>query len=121
MKGDDIAERLLDFAVRIIRLITALPKSVVGKHVGGQLVRAGTSAGANYEEARGGQSRPDFIHKLAIAWRETREACYWLRLIQRAQLISPARLDRLLSEGEQLAAILGKSLATARKKPVVNT
>lgn len=119
MKGDDNSKRLLDFAVRVIRLVMALPKSVVGRHVSGQLVRAGTSAGANYEEARGGQSRPDFIHKLAIAWRETRESCYWLRLIQRAQLIKPTRLDRLLNEG--VAAILGKSLATASKKPIDNS
>ncbi len=66
MKGDDIAERLLDFAVRVIRLVEALPKSAVGRHVGGQLVKAGTSGGANYEEARGGESKADFIHKWAF-------------------------------------------------------
>lgn len=69
VKGDDISMRLLDFAVRIIRLVAELPKNVVGKHVAGQLIRSGTSAGANYEEARGGQSRADFIHKLALSWR----------------------------------------------------
>jgi len=87
MKGDDIADRLLDFAVRVIKLIQALPKSVVGRHVGGQLVRSGTSSGSNYEEARGAESRADFIHKLAVSWKETRESWFWLRVIHRAELV----------------------------------
>ena len=60
MKGDDIAERLLEFSARIIKLATALPKSTVGVHICGQIIRSGTSAGANYEEARGAESKSDF-------------------------------------------------------------
>ena len=82
MKGDDIAERLLDFSVRVLRLVAVLPKNLPGKHIAHQLLRSATSMGANYEEARGGQSFPDFVHKLSISWKESRETCYWLKLIQ---------------------------------------
>ena len=115
MKGDDLADRLLDFAFRIIRLVAVLPKTPVGKHVGGQLLRSGTSPGANYEEARGAESRADFIHKLAMSWKETREARYWLRLIHRAELIKPTLVEKILGEASELAAILSKSLETARR------
>jgi four helix bundle protein len=116
MKGDDISERLLNYAVRILKLTVALPRNVAGKHVGGQLVRCGTSPGANYEEARGGESRADFIHKVGVAWKEVRESCYWLRLVHRAQLLKPARLEPLIREGAELSAILGKSHITAKKR-----
>jgi four helix bundle protein len=114
MKGDDLSERLLDFAVRILRLTDALPKTPVGRHVSGQVVRSGTSAGAHYEEARGAESKADFIHKLGICWKETRESWYWIRLIHRAQLLKPRLVEQLLQEADELSAILGKSLATAR-------
>lgn len=117
MKGDDIAERLIDFAVRVIRLVLALPKNPVGRHIAGQLTRCGTSAGANYEEARGGESRADFIHKLGVAWKEIRESCFWLKVIERVQLVQPARLGGLLQEGNELCAILARSLMTLKKKP----
>src|SRR6516162_3365846 len=106
MKGDGIAERLIDFAVRVIKLIKVLPRSVVGSHVARQLIRATTSAGANYEEARGAESRADFIHKLGVAWKEARESLYWLRLTHRAELVTPSLLDGLLQETVELGAIL---------------
>jgi four helix bundle protein len=115
MKGDDISDRLLDYGVRIIGVAHALPKTATGKHVSGQMLRAGTSAGANYEEARGAESRADFIHKLAVAWKELRESRYWLRLIHRAALLEPRRIELLAREADELCAILAKSLATARK------
>ena len=114
MKGHDLSDRLLNFAVRVIRLVAALPKSQAGKHVGGQLLRSGTSAGANYEEARGAGSRSDFIHKLSVSWKETRETWYWLKVIHKAELVKPGLVDGLIEEAKQLSAILGKSLATAR-------
>jgi four helix bundle protein len=115
MKGDDIAERFLDFAVRVLRLATALPKTLAGKHVAGQLIRCGTSAGANYEEARGAESRSDFVHKLGMSWKETRESWFWLRLIHRAQLVKPALVECLVQEARELSSILSRSLATARQ------
>jgi four helix bundle protein len=115
MKGDDISERLLDFAVRCIKMTEALPKSVVGKHVAGQLVRSGTAAGANYEEGRGAESRADFVHKLGVAWKECRESWFWLRLIHRAAIVQRDRVEPLLKEADELCAILSKSIATARR------
>ena len=115
MKGDDIAERLLDFAVRVIKVVNALPKTVAGRHVGGQLVRCGTSAGSNYEEARGAESRADFIHKLGVSWKETRESWFWLRVIHRAQLLKPLLVEPLTQEAAELSAILAKSILTAKK------
>ena len=116
MKGDDIADRFLDFGVRVLRLATALPKTLAGKHVGGQLIRCGTSAGANYEEARGAESRSDFVHKLGVSWKETRELWFWLRLIQRSQLVTPALVAGLVGEANELSAILSRSLTTARRR-----
>jgi four helix bundle protein len=115
MKGDDISDRLLDLAVRIMRLVQALPKTIGGKHVTTQLLRSGTSAGANYEEARGAESRSDFIHKLGVAWKETRESLYWLKLIHRSQIIKPKLVENLLRETEALSKILARSINTARR------
>jgi len=117
VKGDDIADRLLDFGVRVIRLADALPKRLAGKHVGAQLLRCGTSAGANYEEGRGAESRADFVHKLGIARKEAREASYWLRLVQRAKLVKPDRVSELVQEAHELCAILNASVKTAAARP----
>jgi four helix bundle protein len=117
VKGDDLSERLLDFGVRAMKLVQALPKTFCGKHVASQLLRSATSAGANYEEARGGESKQDFVHKLAVAWKEIRESWYWLRLIHRSELIKPTRMTKLLSESDELSRILSRSLQTARQKP----
>src|ERR1700687_4964473 len=114
MKGDDISERLLNFAVRVLRLIGALPKRTVGRHIANQLLRSSSSAGSNCEEARGAESLANFIHKLGVSWKETRESWYWLRLIHRAELIKPRRVEPLLQEADELCAILAKSLATSR-------
>jgi four helix bundle protein len=116
MKGDDISERLLDFAVRVLRLIGALPKRPVGRHIANHLLRSSSSAGSNYEEARGAESLADFIHKLGVSWKETRESWCWLRLVYRAELIKPRRVEPLLQEADELCAILAKSLATSRKR-----
>ena len=69
----DLEERLINFAVRIIRAAESLPKIVVGKHIGGQIIRSGTSPAANYGEAQGAESRSDFIHKIKICLKELRE------------------------------------------------
>lgn len=110
-KIDNLSERLLDFAVRIIKLVNALPKTVIGKHIGG----SGTSPGANYEEACGAESRSDFTHKLSIVLKELKESRFWLRVIHRAKLIAPKRIEPLIQECEELCAIIAKSILTTKR------
>src|SRR5512147_1499838 len=114
-KGAQLSERLLDFAATLIKITDALPNTVAGRHVGGQLVRAGTSAGSNYEEACGAESRSDFAHKMSIVLKELKESRYWLRLIQRTQMLTAKYTDSALGECEQLCAIAAKSILTAKR------
>ena len=116
MKGDDIAERLLDFAAAVLRLCRELPADPAGKHVSRQLMRSATGGGSNYEEARGAESRADFPHKVSVAAKEMRESLYWLRLVRKAELAPHRRLDKLLDEANQLVAILTSSVKTAKKR-----
>ncbi|MCK4358117.1 MAG: four helix bundle protein [Candidatus Cloacimonetes bacterium] len=114
--GGNIADRLLEFAVRVIKLVNALPKTAVGKHVGAQLLSSGTSPGANYEEARGAESRADFIHKLGIVLKELKESRFWLRLVHRTEILNPQRVEPMIDECEELIAIIAKSIVTAKSK-----
>jgi four helix bundle protein len=113
--GNDLTERLLDFAVELIKLIKTLPKSGMGNFVGGQLMRSGTSPGAIYEEACGAESRADFIHKMGLVLKELKESRFWLRLIQRAEIMKSKQVDSLTRECQELCAIIAKSIITARK------
>jgi four helix bundle protein len=112
----DLQDRLIDYAVRIIRLSESLPETKAGRHVSSQILRSGTSPGPNYGEAQGAESRADFIHKLKISLKELRETEAWLKIIARAQMIESASLlAPLLEETDELIAILFKSIETARK------
>jgi four helix bundle protein len=112
----DLGERLLEYGAGIIKLVESLPNTLVGRRVADQLLRSGTSAGANYEEARGAESKGDFVHKLQIALKELRESNYWLRLVVKPGKISAEHMAGLLDESNQLRAILSKSVATAKGK-----
>lgn len=114
MKGDDLARRLLLLAAQGLQLIAALPPTMAGKHVASQLLRSVTACGANYEEARGAESKRDFIHKLAITRKEAHETRYWLQLSEAAHLVPAGSLAALLAEVDAVCRILGKSIATAR-------
>jgi four helix bundle protein len=115
MKGENIATRLRAFAAGVVRLCRVLPDDAATKHIARQLVRSATSGGANYEEARGGESRADFIHKVGIANKEIREALYWLRLAQEAELLTYGELAALIGEADELVAILTTSIKTAKQ------
>jgi len=121
--GDDLAQRLIEFAARIGKVVDALPDTRLGRHVAAQLVRCGTAGAPNYAEARGAESKKDFIHKLGICLKELRESQCWLQLIVRADLLPEARLSPLLDESDQSIAIMVKSIATAktRKQEPPNT
>jgi len=108
--------RLLDFGARCIRLSVKLPKTDIGRHVALQLTKAATSAGANYSEACGAESRNDFVHKLQIALKEMRESEYWLQLIIRAEMIKASRLHRLAGECNELQAILVAAITTMKRR-----
>ena len=112
----DLQERLIDFSVRIIKLVEALPDNKAGKHICSQLLRSGTSPAPNYGESQSAESHADFIHKLKIALKELRETEIWLKVIMRAELIGPTDpLLTLVKETDELIAILFKSVETAKK------
>jgi len=112
----ELDERLLEYGARVIKLVEALPRSLVGRRIGDQLLRSATSVGANYEEAQGAESKGDFVHKLQIALKEMRESHYWLRLLLKAQIFPSERLADLLDEATQLRAMLSKAVAKAKGK-----
>ena len=115
MTKPDIVERSVAYALRVIRLYRELDKDVVGRTLGKQLLRSGTSIGANIHEAQGEQSKADFIAKISIAHKEARETAYWLRLIREAKILSANQLDDIFDETNQLIRILGSILLTAKQ------
>ena len=113
----DLEERLIDFGVRIIRIAESLPKTKVGNHIAGQLIRCGTSPAPNYGEAQSAESRADFIHKMKVCLKELRETRIWLIMIVRANLIKPAsKLEPLINENDELISIFVTSVKTAKNK-----
>lgn len=120
MKGENISIRLRHFAAQVVRLCRTFPDDPAAKHILRQLVRAATGGGSNYEEARGAESRADFIHKVGVANKEMREALYWLRLVQDAELVVGEQLAVLVREADELVAILTASIKTARQREVTS-
>jgi four helix bundle protein len=117
LKTFDLEDRLIDFAVRIIRIVDSLPKTKIGKHIAGQIVRCGTSPAPNYGEAQGAESSADFVHKMKVCLKELRETRVWLLMIVKAELLkSASRIEPLIDENNQLISIFVKSIQTARKK-----
>ena len=114
MASADLGDRLLEFGVRIIKLVEALPRSIACRTIGQQLLRAGVAVGANYEEAQAAESHADFVHKLQIALKEMRESDYWLRLLMRSGMIKTERLKDIADESSQLRAMLSKAVARAK-------
>lgn len=115
-KEFDLQDRLINFAVRIIKLSESLPCSSAGQHVCGQLLRSGTSPAPNYGEAQSAESRPDFIHKVKIALKELRETHVWLKIIVKTEMIKPTeKLLPLLQETDELISILFTCVTTAKR------
>ena len=112
----DLEERMIDFAVRIINVVESLPNTKVGSHIGGQLLRSGTSPAPNYGEAQSAESRRDFIHKMKIALKELRETLIWLQIIERKELCDPKKLKHITGECDELISIFVKSVKTAENR-----
>jgi four helix bundle protein len=113
-RADELEERLIDFAVRVVNLSASLPRTPAGKQIAGQIMRSGTSPAPNYGEARGAESHNDFVHKLRIVLKELNETSIWLRIIERSQILKRALLSEIIRENKELCKILTASLKTAR-------
>ena len=112
-RADELEERLVNFAVRIIRLSTRLPRTQAGKHIAGQILRSGTSPAPNYGEARGAESYADFVHKVRVVIKELNETSIWLRIIERSEILSATLLADIVRENKDLCRIFTTTLKTA--------
>jgi four helix bundle protein len=113
---EELRQRTKVFALRIIKLFRALPKSEEARVLGRQILRSGTAVGANYRSACRARSRADFISKIGITIEEADETAYWLELLIDAGIMRKARLDGLLVEADELVRILQASRTTAKSR-----
>jgi four helix bundle protein len=117
MDKEKFKARTKAFALRVIRLVEALPKNqTTAQVIGKQLLRSGTSVGANYRAACRAKSTAELITKLNIALEEADESLYWMELIVEAELIAPNKLDSLMQESNEIVAMLVASLKTLLAK-----
>jgi len=115
-KSDALFERLMDFSVSIIHLITNLPKQNEARVIGKQVVRCGTSVGAHYAEARRAKSNADLVSKLEGGLQELEETGYWLAILKKAKIVAPTRLTELDSEVDQLIRIHVASIKSVKAR-----
>jgi four helix bundle protein len=113
MTPEELKNRTKEFALRIMGLVDAMPKTTAGRTVGDQLVRSATSVGANYRAACRGRSKAEFIAKLGIVIEEADESAYWLELINASKMLPEQRVNALLKEANELAAIFTASVKSA--------
>ena len=116
MKENIIQQKSFRFAVRIINLYKFLTNEKKEFVLSKQIVRSGTSIGANIEESIGGQSEKDFLAKLSISYKEARETIYWLKLLNETEYISKIEFESIHSEAEEICKILAKIIITLRGK-----
>jgi four helix bundle protein len=114
-RANELEERLIEFAVRIVKLSANLPPTPAGKHIAGQIMRSGTSPAPNYGEARGAESHADFVHELRIVLKELNETSIWLRIIERSQLLRKELIKGIVQENAELCRIFVASLKTTRE------
>ena len=113
-RADQLEERFLEFSVSVIQLAQDLPRTPACRHISTQILRSGTASASNYGEARGAESRADFIHKLGIVHKELNETTVWLRILSKIVAENPERITAILAENQELCRIVGASLRTAR-------
>jgi four helix bundle protein len=117
MPGDpDLRIRTKQLALRVIKLSVALPQSEVGRVIGKQLLRSGTSVGANYREGTRARSPAEFVSKLQIGLQELEETAYWLELLVEGEILSAAQLTALVAEVNEIIAMLVASINTAKQR-----
>ena len=115
MTTQELKQRTFEFGIPVVRAVEALQKSDSARELGRQLLRAGTSVGANYRAAARARSRADFVAKLGIVEEECDESAYWMEVITALKLLKPARLTKLRAEAGELLAIVVASIKTARR------
>ncbi len=113
----DIQERTFRFGLRVIDLVNRMPQTMAGNTLARQLIRAGTSVGANMQEADGAETKKDFIHKVSIAYKEARESRHWLAMIRASILKNDNEVAALWQESDELVRILFTILTNARQVP----
>ena len=116
MNSEDLKKRLKIFALRIIKLSENLPSNITGKTLGNQIIRSGTSPGANYRAACLGKSDKDFLNKLKMVEEELDETLYWLEIIVESGIVKANLLDDLIIENKELFKIIVSSITTMKKK-----
>ncbi len=117
VKGGDIVERTFEFAVRIVKLADMLSRrSRIGEKLALQIIKSGTSIGADIEEGQAAESKADFIHKYRISLKETRETKYWLRLIVAANLVAAKSVAGLQIEADEISRVFAQIIINTRKK-----
>ena len=116
MNKNDLKERTKQFAMRVLKLVDALPNSKSGRAIGGQLVRSGTSVGSNYRAACRGRSRAEFIAKIGVVEEEADESAFWLELIIEHKLLKESLVKGLWIEAGELTAIMAASRISASRK-----
>jgi four helix bundle protein len=116
MTNHELKERTMDFAVRVLKMVDALPNTTAGRTVGGQIARSGTSVAANYRAALRAKSDADFINKITIVLEEADESGFWIQLAERAKLLPGKRLDSLLQEAEELTKIFNATRTTTKRR-----
>src|SRR5947209_15186471 len=114
MTPEQLRGRTKDFALRIIKLFRSLPRSPEAQVMGKQLLRCGTSVGANYRAVCRSRSKAEFIARIGIVAEEADESVFWLELIEETKILNPKQLEEMLKEARQLAAIFSASHKTAR-------
>jgi len=112
----EIKERTFEFGLMVVQLVNRLPNSLAGRELGRQLIQAGTSVGANVEEADAAESDRDFVHKVSIARKEARESRYWLRLLKESGVYQSEGTDYLVQEATELIKILSTIIKNKKNK-----
>ena len=117
MNKDDLKDRTKKFALRVMKLVEALPKTASGRAIGNQLVRCGTGVGSNYRACCRARSRAEFIAKIGIVEEEADKGAFWMELIIEGSLLSASKVESLLTEANELVAIMASSrISAARAK-----
>ncbi|HKP37997.1 MAG TPA: four helix bundle protein [Pyrinomonadaceae bacterium] len=115
MNAEELKRRTKQFALRVLKLVAALPNTITGRAIGGQLARSGTSVGANYRAACRGRSKAEFVAKMGTCEEEADESAYWMEVIIEGEPLKQSQVEPLLKEAEELTRIFAQSRISASR------